>query len=359
MKFRFLLIVLLACISPNVGLSSDVGVLCVQNQLTALGHNAGPPDGLFGRRTLGAFRAYARTIDHPGETFLSPGNATAWCRTIGLQNSELRQFWPSQEMSTRVIIGDNVHENVAAMVERQIPRLHRQIARRMQVELAGTDLVIVGSSVDDLFRLVTRHLPYRTVFTRLRVRLNDQCGDPMQMGAFTISGIAVVCVPPNRPFGPDISIRLLSNILAHEASHLVVFQVIGLPPSDAPDADYVSLAGPSWLHEGLAMVHGAALSSGQGPRQIRRHAAYGLTGVEYPPLKRLEDREALDTLNREVYLVGAIAVSILVETHGYSAIGDLLEHMALGHRFEEAFQTAMVQDPAEFYANFPELSRPD
>lgn len=349
---RLFFVVCLAALTPIAAIADD-SVRCVQNQLSALGHNPGAPDGLLGRRTVAAFEAYAHDIAYAADAPLMPASATAWCRRIGLEHPALQRFWPSRNGRARVIFGDDVHPRVRAVVEQQISSLHQTIARRMQVDIAGTDLLIVGSSVRDLTDLVTQNLPYRTTFPALAAALDGQCsGDPIQPGAFTVQGIAVICVPSNTTFGSGFSPGFFRDMMAHEVSHLIVRQLLGTLPNWTSDADRVPLGGPIWLHEGLATVFGEALSLGRSPSTIYSTQERRMTERSYPPLADLEERAALETLRTEVYLVGAMAAAILVEDHGFAGFGTLFEEMATGARFETAFQSAFGQPVAAFYAAF-------
>lgn len=324
---------------------------CVQNQLAALDYDPGAADGLLGPRTQAAFQTYASRTAQSAHSPLSIGNAVAWCRRTGIWHPELQRFWPATEAQTRVIIGAGVNTQVADMVQQQFPSSHRSVRRDLGVDVAGTDWAIVGSSLTDLERLVALNLPHLGAATDLRAALIERCGEePLRVGAVHMPGVTVICVPPDTGFGPSFSPSGFRGLILREVTHLIIDQLLGTPPDGTSEADWVRLDGPICLREGLPNYRGER-GRGTSASQVRLSFQEQMRGRDFPRMRDLESRVALDTMRLEVEMVGGIAVSILLNRQSDEEIGTLLEVMAARMPFDLAFRTAFAGDwVTNFYA---------
>lgn len=77
--------------------SSAAAIVCVQDELNALGFNAGTADGVLGGKTQQAAAAYVQFAKQSDASFVMPSvtadNARMWCETVAKQNPAVARFW--------------------------------------------------------------------------------------------------------------------------------------------------------------------------------------------------------------------------------------------------------------------------
>ena len=77
--------------------SSAAAIVCVQDELNALGFNAGTADGVLGGKTQQAAIAYVQFTKQTDAAFVMPevtaDNARMWCETVAKQNPAVDRFW--------------------------------------------------------------------------------------------------------------------------------------------------------------------------------------------------------------------------------------------------------------------------
>jgi len=337
---------------PRLVLAADDGVLCVQNQLVAAGYDPGPVDGQLGSQTMQAYRAYNNRYGLSARAPLEPGNAVTWCRRMGLGDAELRRFWPSAQAPVNLVFAGGVHDTVRHVLEEWLPLSHTRAAEVFGLDIAGTDTVIVGASLAELEQMVPRYLPDRVRWSRLGDALEAQCDNPRQFGAFTVPGITVICVPPDLATGHRLPPADLYDAAAHEALHLIARQVLGIYPDDAAEGQRPEIDGPKWFHEGVAMVFADFFVTGRDIVETRAEMVRRLRGRPMMRLQDLQTREAVLDHNAQVYLVGAMAASHLVERHGFEAVGQVFDLMGQGVHFSQAFERQFGQSLEDFYRRF-------
>ena len=349
--FTPLVLCLLVILAQPARADAD-GVRCVQGQLAAAGFDPGPVDGLLGRQTMRAYRAYIARFGLAARAPLEPGNAVTWCRRIGLGDDRLRRFWPSARSPLNLVFASGVDDTVRTVLQEWLPRSHARATELLGLDIAGTDTVIVGTSLAELEQLVPRYLPERVRWSRLGEALRAQCDNPRQFGAFTVPGITVICVPPDTATGYRLPPADLYDAAAHEALHLIARQILGIYPDSATEEQRPEIDGPKWFHEGVAMVFAETLVTGRVGGEIRRDFRDRLGRRPMMPLQELETREAVQDNNDQVYLAGGIAASFLVQEHGFPAVGQMFDLMGQGVRFPEAFERQFNQPLEDFYRRF-------
>ena len=117
-----------------------------------------------------------------------------------------------------------------------------------------------------------------------------------------------------RPEDPE-----LRSVLYHEYTHALIFAISrGNNP-------------PRWVHEGLAVqLEGRRAPSFKEEAIRRSRAGYR------------------DTLDQSPYVLGSVALGLLVERYGMSAVRALLQRLGEGRSFQEAFQDTFRTGPASF-----------
>jgi hypothetical protein len=223
--------------------------------------------------------------------------------------------------------------------------------------VAGSDRVVVGSDRDELAVLFPAALQHGMVFEDVSGAINRQGSDRQHLAGFSVTGVAVLCLPPNPRLGRNVEREALIDLVAHEVQHLITRQLLRTPSGET-DAERVQETGPLWLHEGHAMVFADSISRDASIRETREHLMRRYRNRALPDLATLETREALDTQLRDVYIGGGVAVSVLIEDHGEEALGTLYQAMGSGTPFTEAFAQAFGESLDTFYASYAERVRP-
>lgn len=87
--------------------AAQPGMLCVQNQLTALGFDAGTPDGFYGAKTRAAADGYNEWISlKDGDLVLPPltkTNGRFWCEQVAAANPSVAKFNVPEEQHILLI----------------------------------------------------------------------------------------------------------------------------------------------------------------------------------------------------------------------------------------------------------------
>ncbi|WP_334191529.1 peptidoglycan-binding domain-containing protein [Pararhodobacter sp.] len=355
MLARLILFLILLAAAPAAAWTDDVR--CVQQQLAQAGQDAGPADGIVGPRTLAALREHAARAGVAGGHDLTPDTATTWCRRLGEADPALRAFWPSGDNAVVVQTGPGVDPVLARLIRVRLPELHHEVAALLGVELSGTDRVFVGAGVDELRAMITRDTRHRPI-GNLDAVLEDHCNPNGRIGAFATPGVMVICLRPDTRLLTDLAYSTLVFVLTHEATHLVQFQLTGLPESGTAPEGRVRFEGPMWLLEGLADVVGHALGDRLEPLEIRELGARRYAGRAVPRLTQLQTRGDLLSRRDDVYQVGMWAASLLIERAGFSGAGRLFALMGEGQPFPEAFAEVYGRSLDSFYETFAAEAQP-
>ncbi|PTX01631.1 peptidoglycan-binding domain-containing protein [Pararhodobacter aggregans] len=349
MLARLILLLTLLAAAPAAAWTDDVR--CVQEQLVQAGQDPGPVDGVVGPRTLAALRTVAAQEGVTSGHALTSDTATTWCRRLGQADPALRAYWPSATNAVVVQTGAGVDPVLARLIRVRLPELHQEVAALLGVELSGTDRVFVGAGIDELRQMITGDRQHRPI-ANLDAVLEDHCNPSGRIGAFATPGVMVICLRPNTRLLTDLAYSTLVFVLTHEATHLVQFQLTGLPGSGTAADGRVRFEGPMWLLEGLADVVGHALGDRLDPLEIRELGARRYAGRSVPSLTRLQTRSDLLSRQDDVYQAGMWAASMLIERAGFSGAGRLFSLMGEGQPFPDAFAQVYGRSLDTFYAGF-------
>jgi hypothetical protein len=142
--------------------------------------------------------------------------------------------------------------------------------------------------------------------------------------------------------GPAVDLEL-QELLAHELTHALMYQLI--EPEDGPawTADAPLEEPPLWFREGMASV-----TAGQGHRRLssedlsRWLEAHPGTDLLHPPA------ELYRTEKEAVYGAAHRAFDLLVAQCGDQAVRDVLRGVRAGARFADSFKAATGRGLAEF-----------
>jgi hypothetical protein len=147
-----------------------------------------------------------------------------------------------------------------------------------------------------------------------------------------------------RSWGGPASDQEVNELLAHELTHALMYQLIA--PDDADWADAQVEEPPLWFREGMASV-----TAGQGHRRLssddlaRWLAEHPGADLLHPPA------ELYRTEKEAVYGAAHRAFDLLVATCGDQAVRDVFRGVRAGARFADAFKAATGKGLAEFEQN--------
>ena len=114
MYFRVAILTLCASVSlmlaTSVVSAAQPGIACVQNQMNALGFDAGPADGSIGPKTRAAteaYRAWMKTNAEPGwaQPALNATNGVFWCEKVGQAHSKVAKYATSEPEQCNLQLG--------------------------------------------------------------------------------------------------------------------------------------------------------------------------------------------------------------------------------------------------------------
>ncbi|MEO8683504.1 MAG: tetratricopeptide repeat protein [Devosia sp.] len=95
MLITIVVVAIFACVAPSF--ADQAAVKCVQNELNALGYDAGPVDGSVGGRTLAAAYQYilAMKAQDPtwNDSIVTSSYAKHWCEKVAEAHPDVARFW--------------------------------------------------------------------------------------------------------------------------------------------------------------------------------------------------------------------------------------------------------------------------
>lgn len=353
---RFLAVLLVAFFSSfglshnyaNAGLSNSVS--CLQSQLNHAGFDAGPVDGLLGSKTRNALEAYQAANGQLSQRSLDLVSAPLFCRLIGLQDSEMVQFWPSKVKGQfSLITSQGFNAELKARLETSA-RKARARSLAFAARPAGHDLLLAAENQTDLKKLVREHVDIP--LADLTATVGRACGTSRGISAQALPGVILFCAPDRQA----ITTEWMDFLVAHEFVHLVQFQLGGALPVEAGEKARLNAEGPAWLFEGVAQAFGnkTALKT---PDWDFRIVNYRRLNGELPDLSELELASTARTRRSDVYRAGTVGAVDLIDLYDYATIFEFYDNLGRGTDWEDAFFNAFGITPTQFYSHYNSVQR--
>lgn len=320
--------------------------LCVERQLVAAGLAPGAVDGEFHILTRRALAALvARLGLDPGQP-LTEGNASAWCRRLGLADPALRALWPAIPRPTAVAIAPGTPRWIADSARAMFPRLHAAVVARLGVETATTDWLLVGASRLPLQDLARRHLR-DAGSNETGPLLYSGCNASGTLRSATAPYASILCASLPMSSATRGGGAELNRMLVEIATRAVAIQLSGL----GDRRDSLVLGGreapPHWLVDGLARVYARSYDQPYRGALVRRDS---LRRFDTYPLPRLDAAEGEDQVEAAI-----LAVSFLLDARGDAGFAAYFIALGENRPFATAFEDAFGETPEAFYARFPAL----
>ncbi|SMX39183.1 peptidoglycan-binding domain-containing protein [Maliponia aquimaris] len=342
-------------------LAANDHVACVQGQLTALGHDPGPVDGVSGPRTRQALDAYLAGIDTDMDRAVfatlppfSERAAVGWCREIGLRSPEAAALMPSAR-EPELFIGADVHPEISGHVMTAFHEAEEFLYRRYGVQVASQVKIILATDVESWHALVTKAGTMRLQgWADIRARARRDCDTEFGMGASASRDGLSFCGPTlalREPALGELYRMVLSVTMTHELVHNVqrelsydkVARWVTNPDRVRPRM------GPAWMVEGSAQVIEQVFMEDRfgtlqpGLYRMRQQAAASELTLE-------QIRQAGEVRSAEAYDVSAYAVAMLVERYGEETLFRYWRSVGETDNWYTAFQQVYGMSVQDFEA---------
>lgn len=357
--FRILILPVFLVAFAGTPLKSEEYVLCLQKQLSELGHDPGPHDGLWGKRTRSAAEnLIAETPKLQGNPFLrNPRRVSAisWCRILGFQYNEARGFRPSSEKA-KILFDKDVTTTERALLLGADKNARRYLQIRFGISLAGRVDIAAGSDASQIARNITELRRARGEPTsKSRKHVNDRCGQGDKWSAAAYFNQIYVCWPRQDTYDSTWASRnrkRLSAILLHEYVHALQTEYTLAKTILYKRRDGRRVSGPEWMMEGTAMLveldytYPGFKSKGM-PSFFR---------LQSPARKtKLKLSELGDIKTDEEYRISLFAAYLLANRYGLDALIDYWAAIGSGLDWNEAFEEVFAMKLDDYEEQFETL----
>ncbi len=342
-------LMLILCLA-NPAAAKDAALSCVQAQLSALRYDVGAIDGVWGRRTQAAGKAFADAME-ASEPLpqLTRYNAAVLCRQLGLRNNFLRQFWPAGDEAYRLTTSRDVSSNMRVGLEVSAEKALQRFQEIFGLQLSQPINLVAATSRENLRQLWKDALGSQYKAESFNVIYAQSCRRKNETGGFATGNLVAICLQPGPAGATDK--WLIDMTVAHEMFHAAQRQLAGMP-APKQSADTIAYAGPEWLIEGSATyvsVRSVMPQSLIRPSFEQLRSKIGKAQVD---LRRLDTFQARQTQLESLYDNGTYAAFMLTERAGSASMVRFYELIGFGMPWQDAFATAFGEDPSEFYVRY-------
>lgn len=355
---RGISVVLFLFFSTGWAMAGDY-VACVQNQLTALGHDPGPIDGFMGRRTRGAALEFAQSDDRQkvrvGLPDLTTTTALTWCRELAAAFATVAKFKPAVQLSV-IKAEDGMHRR-AALVESfrtASSFFYRRYGIRTasRVDLGGSDDPrVLAQYAKELMALRGGRSDKRLQTAQKHCREEDD-----SIGAFTYRDQIFLCWAGAESYDLEwyqSHIKRFERIMVHEYMHHVQNELTNTKAIDYRRRNERRRLGPEWLAEGSAMVMELEFSlKAKAPRTTISVAQNYIQSHK----DKLRDMRAYGSVDEvPSYEVSFVATWLLAQRAGMGSMFDYWRRIGAGDSWETAFEGTFGLPLDTFEAEFQTL----
>lgn len=345
-------------------------VLCVQNQLAALGHDPGPIDGILGGQTRRAFSALNTDLGEDAYRFrLTRGSAIVLCRELGAGQIALRQHWPATKSRVNLEFGAAITETTKRAVSVFTNQTLAQFSTVLGMPLADTVSVFVSDDIREIQRYFKRVHGRSGQSAADRAFLRRVCSKDNQVSGFANPDAVVICLPQGDPGFDPYDTRLagttrrhsspkavvkqdnrnLRTVIFHELVHAAQFQLTGEYGAYQNSQHTV---GPEWLVEGAAVVLAEFLEVRfKPPKDLVFRVSKSVGGAQRG-LQRFERFPRNEKDIPDLYGQGSLAAVMLVEEKEFAHLLEFYRLIGLDYKWRDAFLQAFDVRIKDFYAAF-------
>ena len=351
------IVIIALCFPTTVLAQFQEGIRCVQEQLTAAGFDPGPSNGRLRSKTRQALTAYQEEHGKLSSRKLDDNLGNAYCRLIGLQQPSLQEYWPSRPDNRPVVVfSKSISDDVIAQINSSIDRVYDRFDELLGLELAGRDVIVVGSREHELKSLISRHS--KLSGRRSPPGIRGACASKREASGGYAPGVLYVCVNSGRGAGPINDQQWFEYSMAYSVMWLAQRQLGGSVAHSRGQKAILEAHGPIWLSAGVAGAFGSRVA-GNWPDWRFREASYQRLEKRFPDLAKLEFERTFRQRRIDVEHAGTIAAIDLVDLFGYPAIGEFYSHLGTGIGWKASFKRAFGITVDEFYTHYKFVNRFD
>lgn len=344
--------------------ASDMHVTCVQKQLSALGYNPGPADGLDGQDTRQALADFVSGVIEDSAKAVFEGlpdfsrrAAVGWCREIAAYKPDVKTLTPGAEPPV-ILTADSVSPEIRSYIARSYEEAKQTFAREWGIETASKPVLIVAFNRDDLEELLRRPVPG---IPDLGGGAARDTADDMCIGVERVEGSAYrnrisFCMPQEHQKSIT-SYRVWKTryhyVMLHEYMHHVEREM----SYDKVEYDGFGhrRMGPAWMVEGTAYL-----------AEIKARGAHNHK-VSVPMLSALRARDEDDPLALEwirkkdsvrsgrEYSASNLATASLAMRYGEDRVIDFWRAVGEMDDWDRAFEHTFGMELDQFEGLFEEL----
>lgn len=360
--FSLFLLLLLSLVTLPAKSHAEEYVLCLQRQLNALGYDAGPEDGLWGKRTKAAALALRsenpKLTDNPYLETANRASAISWCREVGSTDFRARRHRPSiKEPEYR--FSEGVTTVQGAIIQSSAQRAWKFLKARFKIEMASRIDVAAGVDAGKIARDIkalsrpgsTSYYPSQRSYVR------KKCTEITHWSAAAYPDFIMLCAAPDMSSDKQWldKRRKLTGLLVHEFVHS--FQAEHSLSKTQPDLwrRGEKTMGPPWLVEAAAMMAEAEFIS----LGLEDFGLYYFVEWQFPArVSKLKLGKMRQIETNEEYEVARFAGLLLAKRESVNRMLDYWRLLGQGRSKNEAFGEVFGMSFKEFEAHF-EKARKD
>jgi hypothetical protein len=296
---------------------ADEAVICLQEQLAALGFDPGKADGQAGPATRSALADY------------EAANTSLSSRTL--------DSFTADDLRAALLAEAN---DALTLVE-----------THMDLRLAAPIDIVIGSTPQEIVKRAQEFTAFDV--PALQRRVTELCQDAPDFGVnFThLPGVILFCHQPGVTFGLGFYPIELRKELGRLMAVEMMLQLTG-DTTTGSDADYYRRNGPMWLIVGTMQLLQRELDGNATPLG-RQKAAERLRqeGVPHPRTMELAQANLEDPVG--LGRTGLLVTDDLTRETGLAPIAAFYRALGIGSEVEDAFRLAFGRTLAEIYEGYP------
>lgn len=348
---RFCLVAGMALLSLTLAVRAEEGVLCLQNQLAALGFDPGPADGSAGPATRRALDQYETANGKVADRTLDAFSAIVFCRELGLRDAALTRHWPASGHRLRIEIADTPDDNIKAALLSEANAALGKVETLFKVRLAAPVDIVFGTEAS---KIAKRAEPFTASSAGAVGRFaSGVCKDAPDYGVSMthLPGVILICQQSGVVYHGGFDQREVRSRLGHMLAMEMIAQLTG-DPANGSEEDYLRRTGPMWLVVGTMQllqreVDGVITPLGRktAAEKLRKDGVTNPRKMEYYS-SSLEDAAGIGR-------TGLLVTEDLTRETGLALIGEFYRTLGTGASVDDAFQTVFGKSRAEVYEGYP------
>ena len=184
-----------------------------------------------------------------------------------------------------MVFSKSISDDVIDQINSSVDRAYDRFDELFGLQLAGRDVIVVGSREHELERLISRNskIPIRYLPQAIR----DACASKREASGSHIPGVLYICVNAGRGAGPINDRPWLDFLIAKGVMGLAQHQLVGAVRHARGQKERLESHGPAWLSAGVSQAFGNRVAVNV-PDWDFRNVSYRRLQNRFPDLAELE-----------------------------------------------------------------------